>query len=96
LDPFRFPEYGKPCPVCEAGPNQVAFMIVGEPAMDPEMSHAMETGKIALAGCIPPLEDWRDSDDAWTCLRCKSEWVTRRGRKTPLIYRARGALIDDS
>jgi hypothetical protein len=92
---FGFPEYGKPCPVCAVDATNVAYMIVGDPVMDDEMSQAMEAGRVALAGCMPPIEDWTDSDDAWMCRRCDSEWVTRRGRTTPFIYRSRGALIDE-
>lgn len=88
---FSFPGYQEPCPVCEAGADKVVYMIVGDPVMDAEMVQAMEAGRVALAGCIPPIEDWRDSDESWTCGRCESEWVTRRGRATPLIYRGAGS-----
>ena len=96
MDEFSFPTYDRPCPVCLAGPAQVAYLIVGEPAMSPEMDRAMKAGTISLAGCMPPLEDWRDSDEAWSCNRCGSEWVTRRGRKAPLIYSERGIHIGDN
>jgi hypothetical protein len=92
---FRFPEYGKPCPVCAVDATNVAYMIVGDPVMDAEMEQAMEAGRVALAGCMPPIEDWRDSDDAWMCQRCESEWVTRSEGKTPLIYRSRAVRFDE-
>lgn len=91
-----YPAYEAPCPVCRAPARSVAYLIVGMPVMDTETRAAMEKGHVALAGCLPPIRDWRDSDDAWSCRACHSEWVTREKTKTPLVYLERGEYVGDA
>lgn len=89
----RFPTYDRPCPVCNEQ-GAIAYVLVGMPVMDDHLRRAMDAGRVTIGGCLPPIDDWKSGDEAWSCSRCESEWVTRKDGSL-VVARERGRQIGD-